>query len=45
VQQRRLAGIVETEEKELGVLVKQAKGRQNVVDYTVNTSQPKFSFT
>lgn len=33
VQKGRLSGIVETEEQKLGMLVKQAKGRQNVVDY------------
>lgn len=32
VQQSRLAGIVETEEKELGVLVEQTKAREDVVD-------------
>lgn len=37
VQKRRLAGIVETEEQELGVLVQQTEGRENVVDYTTAT--------
>ena len=33
VQEGRLSGIIETEEQELGVLVEQAKGGQNIVDY------------
>lgn len=32
MQQGGLAGIVETEEKQLGVLVEQAQGGQNIVD-------------
>jgi len=32
VQQRRLSGIVETQEQQLGVLVEQAERRQDVVD-------------
>lgn len=34
VQESRLSGIIETEEQELGVLVEQAKGGQNIVDYS-----------
>lgn len=32
VQQSRLSGVVETEEQQLGVLVKQAERREDVVD-------------
>lgn len=32
VEQRRLSGIVETEEQQLGVLVEQAERREDVVD-------------
>lgn len=32
VQQRRLSGVVEAEEQQLGVLVEQAKRREDVVD-------------
>lgn len=32
VQKRRLAGIVETEEQQLGVLVQQAEGGEDIVD-------------
>lgn len=32
VQQRRLSGIVEAEEQQLGVLVEQAERREDVVD-------------
>ena len=33
VEQRRLAGIVEAQEQQLGVLVEQAERRQDVVDW------------
>lgn len=33
VEQRRLAGIVEAQEQQLGVLVEQAERREDVVDY------------
>lgn len=33
VQQRRLAGIVEAKEEQLGVLVEQAQRGENVPDY------------
>lgn len=33
VEQGSLSGVIQTEEKELGVLVEQAKGGQHIVDY------------
>ena len=38
VEQRRLSGIVETEEQQLGVLVEQAERRQDVVDWKIAVS-------
>lgn len=43
VQQCGLAGIVETKEKKLGMLVEQTQGGQNVVDYCLATWQLAYS--
>ncbi len=37
MQERCLAGIVETEEEELGVLVQQAEGGKDIVDWMGQT--------
>lgn len=38
VQQGRLSGIVETQEQQLGVLIEESKGGQDVPDYHISTS-------
>jgi hypothetical protein len=50
VQQRSLSGIIETEEKQLSVLVQQAERRQNIVDCdgrgkSVNADFPRIPVT
>jgi hypothetical protein len=38
VQQSRLSGIVETKEEQLGVLIEESQGGQDVPDYHISTS-------
>ena len=44
MQKSRLSGIVEAEEEELGVLVEQAEGGQDIVDCAEGTISDCISF-